>query len=445
MTSREASFFVLKRVLKEKEHANRLLSQIAKENNIQGKERGFLWELTLGIIRWLLRIDWCLKRLIKGYNKLPLDVKILLRMGIYQLVFMDKVPPYSAVDETVKLAKRFTPSRYHGLVNAVLRRISSASYPVIIGEKKATHALCIAYSYPEWLIKKWRKRLSMLEVLQLCRASNMEAPFSIWVNTHLVDPGFMRKELKAQGVECKPHAFLNDILILLTPVDITTLEFYLDGLIYPQDPASSLVVKVLDPKPGDVVLDACAAPGIKTVQMAWAMENSGEIIACEINPERMAYIEENCKRSGVSIVRPYLGDVTEEIKSLGVFFDKILIDAPCSDLGTIRRHPELKWRRKKRDIAAFCEKQTMLLESLAPYLKPEGALVYSVCSNELEEGEELLERFLEKYPDFERDDFSELLPDEIKPFCAKRGFLNLYPHYLGTDGFFIAKIKKSKT
>lgn len=442
MTPRELSFIILWQVLRENEYANRVLSQLAREKEIEGRDRAFLWELTLGVIRWLSRIDWFLKRLVKGYDRLPLEVKILLRMGSYQLIFMDKVPPYSAVDETMKLAKKWTTSKQQGLINAVLRRVSSSPYPVVINQGRAIEVLSIAYAHPVWLLKRWRKRLSMLETLQLCRANNTPAPFSIWVNSHMIQPGHMKKELKSQGIECKPHPFLDDMLIVLIPVDITQLPQYVEGLIHPQDPASSLVVKTLDPQPGETILDACAGPGIKMVQMAWSMENRGRLVACDIHPEKISQITENRERSGITVVEPHLGDVTEKVKEQNIFFDRILLDAPCSDLGTIRRHPELKWRRRERDITLFSERQRHLLINLVKHLKPGGILVYSICSTEPEEGEALIKQILDQHSYLEAVDFLESLPQALHPFYKRKGLFTIYPHYAGTDGFFIAKIRR---
>ncbi len=444
MTPRTLAFIILGKVLLAGDHANELLSGEAARYGITGRNRAFLWEITLGVLRWLGRLDWILAKYVKGYQRLPLEAKNVLRLSAYQLLFMDRVPPYSAVDEGVKLAKRWCHPRYHGLVNAVLRKVASGPYPVVVGMRTSREAVATAYSHPLWLVERWRRRMGVLELLQLVRANNGRAPFSVWVNAYLVKPNYLRKELRTQGVECKPHSFWDDMIIIITPVDVTQLPQFHNGLIHPQDPASALVVKVLAPRPGERVLDACAAPGIKTVQMAWAMGNQGEILACDIHPGRLSRVEDACGRSGATIVECRLGDVVEVVKGEGLF-DRILLDAPCSDLGTLRRHPELKWRRKEEDIPAFAEKQGRLLTSLVDCLAPGGVIVYSVCSSEPEEGEALVEEVLRKFPQLEPVDFCDLLPEPIQPYYKKEGFLTLYPHYANTDGFFIAKLRRRET
>ncbi len=441
MTPRALAFIVLGKVLLKGDHANELLSREASRHGMAGRDRGFLWELTLGTLRWMGRLDWVLARYVKGYQGLPLETKNVLRLSAYQLLYMDRVPPYSAVDEGMKLAKKWCPPRHHGLVNAVLRKVAKGPYPGVVGMESSLEAAATAYAHPLWLVKRWRKRMDMLELLQFLRANNGKAPFSAWVNHHLVEPNYLRKELKAQGVECKPHPFLEDIIIIITPVDVAQLPQFSHGLVHPQDPASSLVVRILEPRPGERILDACAAPGIKTVQMAWAMGNQGEILACDVHPARLTRMEETLKRSGVTIVEPILGDVVDVVRDRGPF-QRILLDAPCSDLGTLRRHPELKWRRKEGDIALFAEKQRRLFTSLVDRLVPGGIMVYSVCSPEPEEGETLVEEVLKGDHRLEPVDFGHLLPEAIRPYYKKEGFLTLYPHYANTDGFFIAKVRR---
>jgi 16S rRNA (cytosine967-C5)-methyltransferase len=442
MTVRALAFVILGRVLLSGDHASQLLSQEAVRCGFKGRDRAFLWEITLGVLRWLGRLDWILSSHIKGYRRLPLEVKNVLRLSAYQLVFMDRVPPYSAVDEGVKLAKRWCAPKYHGLVNAVLRKVAGGPYPGVTSQGSSLETLSVTYAHPLWIVEGWRARMGVLELLQLARAHNTPAPFSLWVNTHVVDVSFLRKELKAAGVESKPHPFMKDTIIILTPVDITQLPQFHEGLIQPQDPASSLVVEILAPKHGEIVLDACAAPGIKTIQVAWAMGNRGKVVAWEIHPKRFDELRETCTRAGVKGVECHLGDVKRGAKEMGMLFDRVLLDAPCSDLGTIRRHPELKWRRWEEDIAGFAKKQRDLLVSLVPYLRTGGILVYSVCSPEPEEGEALIKVLLREYPYLGLVDFKDRLPEALHPFYHKQGFLTLYPHYANTDGFFIAKLKR---
>ncbi len=356
------------------------------------------------------------------------------------MVILDRIPPYSAVNESVEIAKKYLPKKFHKFTNAVLRKAARLPFPVV-KDGTSVEAASTACSHPEWLVERWRARWSMEDVVRLLRINLTPAPYCVWVNIHHTSLNSLRKQLRAEGIECRPAKLLGEeMLEILSTADITDHPLYKEGLITPQDPASRLVVKVLDPKPGEAILDACAAPGIKTAQIALAMENQGRVVACEISQQRYELLKENIARLGATIVEPYNDDVKELVKSLeDESFDKILVDAPCSDLGTIRRRPEIKWKRTPEDLEEFSNRQWEILKAVIPKLKIGGELVYSVCSFEEEESLRIVERV--KKEGLELVSFKDLLPEELKEF-EEGGYMFLLPNRSKTDGFFIMKARR---
>ncbi len=443
MKVRERAYLCLKEILLEGGYSSASLKKWAHvEGGVSLKDRKLLWELVLGVLRWLRRIDYGLSRQIKRYKRLPEEVKILLRLGYYQIVVLDRIPPYSAVNETVELAKAYLPAKYHKFTNAVLRKAARLPYPVVKGDGSVDELASVAYSFPEWMVARYRKWWGVEETVSLLRSQLKPAPYTVWVNIHHADFREVRKELRAEGIECRPlRGAEGEMLEILSTVDIVDHPLYKEGILVPQDLASRLVVKILDPKPGERVLDACAAPGIKSAQIALSMGNEGLVVACEIDPERYRLLTENCMRLGAAVVEARLGDVNKLAGDFeDGFFDRILVDAPCSDLGTVRRRPEIKWKRSPEDVRAFSEKQLSIVDSVLPKLRPGGELVYSVCSLEREETLEVFEKIVAL--GLEPVNFSDLMPDPLKDAFCERGFAYLFPHKYNTDGFFVAKFRR---
>ncbi len=442
MTLRERAYLCLKEVIMDGAYVHQSLKKWAHaEGGLALKDRRLLWEMVLGVLRWLRRIDYGLSRQVKRYRKLPEEAKIVLRLGYYQMVILDRIPPYSAVNETVEVAKRHLPVKFHKFTNAVLRKAAKVPYPVAKGDN-CVDVASVACSFPEWMVERYRDWWGMDEALSYMRACLVPPPYSLWVNLYHTDLREVRKRLKGEGIECRPlKGMEEEMLEVLTTVDLVDHELYREGFVVPQDAASRLVVKVLSPEPGETVLDACAAPGIKTAQIALAMENSGRVVACEVNPERYRLLLGNCARLGAAIVEAIEGDVIEVVKDFeDASFDRMLLDAPCSDLGTVRRRPEIKWRRSLEDVVAFSEKQKGLLEALVPKLKVGGILVYSVCSLEKEETTDILEYAISRLG-LEPVPFGELLPEAFKG-AHTSGYAFFKPHLHNTDGFFVAKLRR---
>ncbi len=435
----------LKEILLEGKYSQNALKEwSAKDPPLESRDKKLFWELVLGTLRWMKRIDLGLSKQVKRYKKLPEEVKILLRVGYYQIVILDRIPPYSAVNETVEVAKQYLPRKFHKFTNAVLRKAARIPYPTIKDEENPVEAAAKARSHPKWLVERWKKRFGIKETLKLLRANLKPAPYSVWVNVHHTAINAIRKQLRNEGIECRPLKNMEgEMLEILSTVDVVDHPLYREGLIVPQDLASCLVAKVVDPKPGEWVLDACAAPGIKTAQIALAMQNRGRVVACEVNPERFELLKENILRLGAAIVEPVFADVIEKAKEFEEnSFDKVLVDAPCSDLGTVRRRPEIKWKRTQEDVENFAQKQMNILQEVKPLVKIGGEIIYSVCSFEEEETLKVVEAFL-KDGGFEPVNFSALLPEAFRE-KGRDGTATFMPHETNTDGFFIFKARRVK-
>ncbi len=428
-------------------YSGNVLRKYAKEPTpLSKQDRKLLWEVVLGVLKWKFRIDYALSKLVKRYRKLDERVKILLRSGYYQIHFLDRIPFYSAVNESVNVAKIHLPTKYVKFTNAVLRKATRSPFPVLNKEGNLISTLSTFFSYPEFLIERWLDQFGVDSVVKLLRKMNSQSPFTLWINTYYTDLNSVRKFLREEypTIDIKPYGILQrEMIEVLSPIDIGELSLFKDGLITPQDPASCFVTKVLEPKEGEVVLDACSAPGIKTAQIALAMNNRGRVVAYEVDQERFENLLYNVKRLGAVIVEAKRQDVIKGIEEFeDGYFDRILVDAPCSDLGTIGRRPEIRYRRTLDDIRSFSEKQRSILKAVYRKLKRGGVLVYSVCSFEREETIEVYdyairELGLEPYP------FGDILKDYgIDGYLGGDGYVYLLPHISGSDGFFIAKFRR---
>lgn len=432
---------------KDKPPLDALLTHLLTQNPLSDKrDRALVGELVNGVVRHLLYLDFLIERFSKvPLHKLDPEVKNALRLGIYQLLFT-KIPERAVLAETLKLLlKRGRASWIRGFVNAILHRI--AEKKANLPEPPRAHPLyymSIKYSFPEWLIIKWFKRFGLEELERLLQASNSKPPLVIRVNPLRVSREnflkYLQEEVLPSAEPCKYSPY--GIVLKEFRGEIAELKGFELGWFSVQDSASQLAGFLLDPKPGELILDACAGVGGKTSHIAELTNNQAEIIAFDLYESRLKKLKENFRRLGLREPKVFKGDVVEGLKRLKIrSFDKILLDAPCSGTGIIRRHPDIKWVRRKKDFRENFKKQLHLLSGLAPYLKKGGKLLYATCSLEPEENEEVIETFLEKNPEFS---LHSPLPI-LKKLCAERGetlieesFFKSYPHRHGLDGFFSA-------
>ncbi|KJR40577.1 sun protein [Candidatus Magnetoovum chiemensis] len=437
-------------------------------SRFERKDRAFLMELVYGVVRFKITIDWLLSFFLSKPSKLPIRTYNNLRLGVYQIEYM-RVPHWAAVDEAVKIEKKkkgagagagagavSNPS----LVNAVLRNFIRKEGEIMLppfNENPVEH-ISITASHPAWMIERWIKRFASCdEALDLARANNVPGAITLRVNTLAASRNDICAVLDSLNVEHELTKRSPYGIRIIRNVDITYILEHLKGKVLVQDEASQLVSILLDPKKGERILDACAAPGGKSTHIAELTEDGASIIAVDANARKMKLLTQNVNNLNLKSISPVVADVLN-VSFDEPFFDKILLDAPCSSTGIIRKNPDIKYRHRAGSFNEFKVKQVVLLNRLSRLLKKGGILVYSVCSTEEEEGEEAVEEFLQKndgcYIIEEGDkvngiDFSEFRAKASRSSTkasqsnfSSSGFFRTYPHLHGLDGFFMARIKK---
>ncbi|ABQ24409.1 16S rRNA (cytosine(967)-C(5))-methyltransferase RsmB [Geotalea uraniireducens] len=441
---RSAAFEILLRIDKERSYADILIDRELSSGFLQGPDRGLLTELVYGVLRRQGTLDYIINRFSKQKSeRLERSVLVLLRIGLYQIFYLDRVPVSAAVNETVKLAKVLAP-RASGFVNAVLRSADrerdDIAYPD--KEKDPVGYLSTFYSHPSWLVAGWIGQLGFAEAESLAKAMAEPPPLTIRTNTLKTSREELMERLASEGVQCEATRFSPLGVRIITAGSVARLQSFRDGLFTVQDESSQLAVMFLSPEPGEKVLDACAAPGGKATHMAQLMGNSGEIIACDVIGRKLRLIGENAARLGISCIKTVPLNTARPLNSIkDARFQRILLDAPCSGLGVIRRNPEGKWWKTAADVAELVRGQKTILENLAGYLKRGGILLYATCSTTREENEAVIDDFLSRHSDFVLEDLRVLFPaygELITPQGCFRG----WPHRQGMDGFFAARLKK---
>ena len=361
----------------------------------------------------------------------------ILRIGAYQILFLDKIPDSAAVNESVELAKIFKRGQAAGLVNAVLRKISKnkENLPEIPG-RNPERTLSIRYSHPRWLVKRLLPILGVEETEKFLAANNDVAPMTIQVNPLKTSAEKLTAELTEAGVAVKPHAWVPDCLELSGTGDLTALRAFREGDFMVQDPAARLVSLIADVKPGQRVLDVCAAPGGKSFSAAFAMGNQGSIQSCDLHENKLKRVRESAERLGITCIEAAPADGRVFKPEWENAFDVVLVDAPCSGLGIIRKKPDTRYK-KADELFALPVIQTAILENAARYVAPGGTLVYSTCTILPEENEQVSDAFLAEHPEFSRESFT--LPE---PVGKTDGRLTLWPQRHDTDGFYICRMTR---
>ena len=418
-----------------------IIDTAIRRSNLSPADRGLLNELVYGTIRWRGQLDWVLNHFVDDRFRVDQRTRNLLRLGAYQLLHLDKVPPHAAIYETVELAKpkRKTARFINAVLRSVQREAADLQYPS--PESDPARHIAISLSYPLWLAERWIARHGVPWTLGFCRASNQVAPLSIRVNTLKTSRADLISSLTADGVSVKEGQVDPDGLSLQDSPPLQSLAAYRDGGFYVQDESAMLAGHLLRPQAGERVVDLCAAPGGKTTHIAQLMRNVGEIIALDRSQGKLRRITENCQRLGVTNVQTRIADAASDALNFIEAADRVLIDAPCSGLGTLRRHPDIRWRKKPEQINALAQLQLRILQNVARYVKPGAVLVYSTCSTEPEENERTIRRFLESHPHFIVENARDFLPSVPNNAITPKGFLQTFPHEHGIDGTFAARLR----
>jgi len=448
MTPRAIAMHTLLQVARRASFPDVLLDIYLKEHpNLDPRDRALVTELVYGVLRWQGRLDWIIDQqaTIKP-DKIALPVRVILRLATYQLLFLDRIPAAAAVNEAVKLAKTSQPQHVVRFVNGLLRAISRQSK--ILQEAKlegnSEHRLSILYSYPAWLVQRWLATLGYEETEAFCAAGNQIPPTSIRVNTLKTTVEALAGSLRDLGFSVEPGNLAPGALHLRSiRTDISSLVQYRSGEFQVQDEASQLIAHLVQPQPGEHVLDACAGFGVKSTHLGQLMENQGKITALDNQGWKLTRLVENAKRLQISSIEPVEMDVLE-LKPFSEqrCFDRILLDAPCTGLGVLRRNPDIKWKVRPKDFHRLHLVQRQMLSRLAPLLKPDGVLVYATCTVSSEENEATLQGFLSDHPDYHLESARPYLPPGCGGAVNRVGALQTWPHKHGVDGFFAARLRR---
>ena len=440
-------------ILNTLDHGQRTLTALMEEyadgqQAVSQRDRALLQALVYGVLRWRGRLDYFIAHFSSTrFNKINPKILNILRLALFQIIYLDRIPDSAAVNTAVEIAKTAGAPWVIGYVNALLRKTSREYRAVSFPElgKNASAALAAGKSFPEWIIHRWLQRYGQKNTAALCDAVNSIPPITVRTNTLRTSPRnlLMKLERDAEKVAQTPYS-PDGITIVNPATSIPNLSGFKSGWFQVQDEAAQLVSLLLDPKPGETVLDACAGMGGKTGHIAQLMNNEGAVAALDIDGGKLSQLEAEMRRLGILIVSTRCFDLEQGVSQLPAKgFDRILLDAPCSGLGVMRRNPDIKWHRSEKELAKNNARQLRLLENLAPAVKPAGFLVYAVCSPEPEENEVVIHQFLKKHRDFDINDHYGQLPNEICKTAITKGFFKTFPCLTQMDGFFSVRLQRN--
>lgn len=424
-----------------------------KQPHLRPLDRAFIFELVMGTLRWQGKIDLAIHHASRfPEKKIDISLLQLLRLGAYQILFLDRVPDSAAVNESVRLAKAvFKSEKTSGFVNAVLRSVARKKdqefFPPFASQP--VEYITQAFSHPQWMVERWVNEFGPETTQNICAANNQRPPFTVRVNTLQISRESLKERFRAEGIDSLPTPFSPEGLVLDKNPFLAGGDLFEKGLYFVQDEASQIITHIVRPQPGERVLDACAAPGGKSTHMAQLMKNRGEIFALDLSNSKINLIRENCQRLGISMIKTFQADASRPLPfPSDLTFNRILVDAPCTGLGILHRNPEVKWRRKPEDALRLKRLQTSLLEKVCSRLKPGGVLVYSTCTMTREENDSVVDAFLSTHKDFKVEDLHRIVPKSWNNLVDGKGFLRTYPQMIipreeyRLDGFFAARMKK---
>lgn len=439
--TRAVALEILRRVEAHGAYPDPLLEHLPRRAGLDARDRALVTEVVLGSLRWQRLLDWHLGRVShRPLGDLAGWVRALLRLSAYQLAFLDRIPARAVVHEAVELAKRRRPRGVAEFVNGVLRTLAAAPRPW----PAPTHAdpleaLALRTSHPTWLVRRWIARYGEAEAEALARAMNERPPLTVRANALRATPEAVAAALRQHGAEVTPCRYAPEGLVVTGAGDPRALVPLREGWCAIQDEAAMLVGHVLAPEPGETVADVCAAPGTKTTHLAQLMANRGRILAADPHPGRLGLLREACRRLGATIVEAREGGAEGLAREVGPRCDRVLVDAPCSNLGVLRRNPDGKWRRGEGHLAPLAATQAAILDAAARLVRPGGVLVYATCSLEPEENETVVAGLRAWRPEFGPDP----IPDVVPSAClAAPEMLRVFPHRHGTDGFIAIRLRR---
>lgn len=440
--TRQIALNIITDVINNNAYNNLALKKALSQNDsITTTDKAFITEIVNGSLRNIIYIDYIIEQFSNVKKIKPLLLN-LLRISVYQIKFMDKVPDFAICNEAVSIAKKRGYSKLSGFVNGMLRNIIRNKDNISLPDeqKQPLNYLSTLYSYPKWIIQKWLDSYDYNFVKQMCIKNNTNPDITICVNRLKTDCDKLKNSLEQKGIEVLDGLYSNYALHLSKTSDISNLNEYNEGYFHVQDESSILAVNILDPKEGEYIIDMCAAPGGKSLICAEKMNNIGTIKSRDIYEHKLKLISDGAKRLGIDIIQTQNIDATvlddDSIKKA----DRVLVDAPCSGLGMVRKRADIKLKKKSEDIQALQQLQRKILTVASEYVKLNGILVYSTCTISKEENEDNISWFVQNFP-FELEDINSLLPEQLD---GSLGYIQLYPHIHDTDGFFIARMRRKR-
>lgn len=443
--ARSCSVKILCRCERTDSYLEKLIDAELRNDSLNDFDKALLNEISHGVIRWMRRLDWFLNGFYRGnYEKCLPEVRNAMRVALYQILFLNKIPYSAAVNEAVEFIKRIHGEKHAGVVNGLLRTIIRTLENLVwpTREIDEVNYLGIVQSHPNWMVNRWIKRFGFEQAVKLCEENNCRPVLSLRMNVLKLTPDDFERYLKDKNLILSKGRFLDNFINTKTMSKIYTNEYFNQGYFSIQDESAGLVSHLVAPKKNDLILDVCAAPGGKTSHISELMQNQGKIIAVEKYLSRLELMNKNLARMGTKNVDTIHDDInnpqTKELKEdLIGRADKILVDVPCSGLGVLSKKPDIKWKRSLEDIARFQKLQLEILENSVKYLKYKGAIIYSTCTMEPEENSEVIRIFLSNHSEFEIEDAGNYVNSKV---VNSEGCIELFPHIHNTDGAFSVRM-----
>jgi 16S rRNA (cytosine967-C5)-methyltransferase len=431
---------ILNRVERSDSYLDRLIDAEMRTADMNELDKGLMNEIVTGVVRWQMKLDWVLTGFFHGnFTKAETNIRNALRVALYQILFLDKVPHSAAVNESVEFIKRLRGQKVADLVNAVLRNIlrnlDNIRYPDI--NEDQTQHLAVVESHPAWIVKRWIARYGYDEAKKLLAANNERPDLTLRVNRLKIDFNYFLSQLEQHQIQFSRSEYLDFFVRVKHMAGIGSSEMFRQGFFVVQDESAGVVVQLLDPKPGDRVIDMCSAPGGKATFIGELMKNVGEIVAVDRYETRLNLVKSACQRLGIANAHFIAADAATVQTAPA---EKVLVDAPCSGLGVLSKKPDAKWKREPEDLVKLVQTQRAILENAAKHVKPGGVLVYSTCTMEPEENIGVVQSFLADHPEFTTENASQFADQRI---VTSEGYVETFPHKHAMDGSFAVRLKRS--
>ncbi len=443
--ARSCAVKILCRCERTDSYLEKLIDAELKNDTLNDFDKALLNEISHGVIRWMRRLDWFLNGFYRGnYEKCLPEVRNAMRVALYQILFLNKIPYSAAVNEAVEFIKRIHGEKHAGVVNGLLRTIIRTLENLVwpTREIDEVNYLGIIQSHPNWMVNRWIKRFGFDEAVKLCEENNKRPVMALRVNNIKISTMDFEEYLKGKNLYYRKGNYLDNFFTTKTMSKIYTDDYFKQGFFSIQDESAGLAAKLLSPEKDELIIDVCSAPGGKTSYISEMMNNQGQIIAVDKYLSRIEVMQKNFERLGVKNAKVIHDDIsdprTADLKDLLIGkADKVLVDAPCSGLGVLSKKPDIKWKREPDDIVQLQKLQMEILENALKYLKPDGKIIYSTCTTETEENVDVIENFLNVHPEFSIENAAEFVPEKV---VNKEGCIELFPHIHNTDGAFSARL-----